>query len=265
MIKVFLLIFILCSCNVYDLVDGDIKVSKAFEQAVRSNTNASGLLVSSSGTSFSFGPQVLGSSSAIMISISNNGVSDATSVAGVVSGAEFHFEGGSYPGIMGTCGTIIMSMETCDISVEFNPASSGNYSGSVQLSYSDGQAGQSLNLALTGTSNLPAIFNIISPHPLVFNDTATGASSTEPIIISNDGQTQGTFNYISSSGATEFSVVGGSLPGTCNGILDPGTQCTFDLGFNPTSVDTYNGNVEINYFDGVSTAVQNLAVSGDGV
>lgn len=100
-----------------------------------------------------FGFIFTGTNSARTFTITNsgNGPAMVTGETGMV--APFDFRSGSYPGLTGTCGTVILAGETCSIELDFTPQVVGVFSGTFVLEYNDGVNSQTVVRDLTGQAN----------------------------------------------------------------------------------------------------------------
>ena len=108
------------------------------------------------------------------------------------------------------------------------------------------------------------------PPPFDFGSVTSGSNVDLPLNVTNYGSSPAT----SLSGAgleAEFSFTGGAYPGTggdCSVSLAPGASCTLMINFAPSSVATFNDDVELSYENasqGAMTLVYPVMGTGSGV
>ena len=138
---------------------GDTIIINYFDQATSQSasrevlgTGVTPAILTISGTEpYDFGSITSGTTATAILTISNSGGFAASSltVAGFV--APFSFNGGAYPGSLGTCGVTLNAGTTCDIDIEFAPTAVGSYTDNFQINYNDGASAQQVNRNLEGT------------------------------------------------------------------------------------------------------------------
>lgn len=94
---------------------------------------------------------VMGSSTKTLI-VTNSGETPAEqlSIAGLQP--PFDYEGGSFPGTTGTCGSIVPARSSCTIVFEFKPTVGTTHSTSLEIGYYKGSQWVSFTLHFTGKS-----------------------------------------------------------------------------------------------------------------
>ena len=95
----------------------------------------SGVLEISDGSTFDYGNVSVGQQQGHQFTVTNVGDGQATGMAGSVSGGDFSFAGGSYPGNAGSCGDSLDAGQECTLDVMFSPQELGLYDGLVAVSY----------------------------------------------------------------------------------------------------------------------------------
>ena len=224
-----------------------------------SGTQTTTLTLSDTPT-YDFGSIAVGNTLEHIFTLSNPGLVTATSIAnGGTIAAPFRFKGAGYPGTGGSCGSSLGPTANCTLVVEFAPSISGLASGTLDISYDNGQNATSVSVGLNGTALGPAVLSI-SPGPS-FNYGSKLLTSTtdQSFTISNTGGASATSIADQAALAAPFTYVGGNYPGTggnCGTTLTAGASCTINLRYNPTTAGSHSDTLVISYFNGAST--QNL-------
>ena len=99
-----------------------------------------------------------------------------------------------------------------------------------------------------------------TPAIVSFGSVVTGTSNSQPIILTNSGNTTLIFSQVSSAGAG-FSVTGLPLSTT----IAPGSSVTFNAVFTPTAAAAINGSVTLATNGQPSPLVINLSGTGSAV
>ncbi len=85
--------------------------------------------------------------------LSNTSGVTASFINEVSLSAPFSFTGGNYPGLGGTCGTVLKTGTTCTINVTFTPTAVGTSNSTLSVQYDDHTATQTLSIAIQGTGS----------------------------------------------------------------------------------------------------------------
>jgi len=112
---------------------------------------------------------------------------------GTLTGA-WSFEGGTFPGSGGTCGTTLTGGSSCTVVVKVAPGSVGAYSASLTIGFFDGSKSQSVTFSLAAT-----------------------AIAAPPTITVAEGSGQNTLTWSASAGATSYNLYWGTSPGVTIG------------------------------------------------
>lgn len=184
-------------------------------------------------SSLSFGTLVVGSSLTLSLTVTNNGAGDLL-IGSVTSPAP------PFSITADTCsGRTIKGGTTCNISVDFAPASPGAFSGNITIPSNDPV---NPNLEVTVTGNANAALISVAPNPIDFGFVSVGSSSDKSLIIKNSGNFALTLAGISTL-SPPFSESGGTC--TNGSTLLPGQSCTLTLSFTPTSPESFNSALTI--------------------
>ncbi len=239
------------------------KANDALEPEVES-----ALLVISGVDPVSFGTVASGGIINHTFTIVNAGSNDARSIAEVSLSAPFEFSGGGYPGVGGTCASVISSATNCTIVVSFAPTSTGLSVDSIDLSYDDGNGNTvSVSRDVEGVSVAPASIAISGTNPIDFGSVLVGGVGTVILSITNGGG----YEALAMSGGgliSPLTFAGGSYPGTggtCTSVLSPGATCTVSVVFRPFSIGVFVDTLNILYFDGVVSQASLRDLTGVGV
>ena len=163
----------------------------------------------------------------------------------------------------GTCGTTLSS-GACTIDVKYSPTNYITSNLTSHISYYDGNATtNSANLNLVGKSE--GAFSSLSSSN--FGNVVVGQTKS----ISLSFRYYGGAPVTSLSNATitgPFTFAGGIFPGTGGSCTDTfssnGGLCTLVLQFSPTIEGPQNGQLTINYHDGLANKILTQALNGIG-
>jgi phospholipase C len=214
-------------------------------QVVTLNAIASDLKMSAKSFNFE-GNQEIGVTSAAKTLTVENIASSAESITLIQATGDF--------AQTNTCGTSLASGAECTITVTFTPTQSGPREGTLYFESTDAAAVQMLYLVGTGTG---VVYSPVAG--LKFPVTPVGSTSA-PIPLT----------MTLSSSAPSSLVVGTFTPSAgfavqtnnCPASLAPGTSCTIDLTFTPTTTGTTSGTLSILSSD--FTSPQTVKLQGTG-
>lgn len=114
--------------------------SSGSPSATTEGTTASGVpqLEISDGPVYDFGDVVLGESLLHSFTVTNVGDGMATGLTGLPLSPHFAYEGGEFPGLLGSCGDTLDVDDTCTVSVAFTPMEVGLHAVMLALAYDQG-------------------------------------------------------------------------------------------------------------------------------
>lgn len=107
-------------------------------------------LTLSDGPTFDFGTVAKSYSRDRLFTVTHGGSGPATAISGEPLSAPFSYKGGSYPGIGGTCGSVLGVSGSCLVAVTFNPTTAAGSTGTLTLNYHDGSSATTSSRALAG-------------------------------------------------------------------------------------------------------------------
>ena len=141
-------------------------------------------------------------------------------------------------------GTLLNVSSTCQVTVRFQPTSSGNDSAFFMVSTSGANTSMA---ALTGSgisSGTSAGVITLSASAVSFPSTATGSSNTQTITVTNTGTAiaNGIAPAVSGTAFTLQST-------TCTGVLTVGAGCNLVIKFAPTAAGAYAGYLSVTSSD----------------
>ncbi|MCB9025374.1 MAG: choice-of-anchor D domain-containing protein [Bdellovibrionaceae bacterium] len=242
----------------------------AVQQATRDLTaiaSTPAILDISNSPSYNFGIKPLGSVNDFSFTVTNNGGSPATSIAGVGLAAPFAYKDGTYPGTGGSCGTTINNGDNCTVIVSFSPTAAGVVSDTIQLDYNDGLIVKSALRDVNG-EGANAGFLTISDSPFYdFGTKAIGSINEYTFVITNTGALS-TSAMAGSGLAAPYSFKGPGYPGTggtCSSALAPSGTCTIVVRYAPTIVGFHGDAILIDYNDGLVAQQLQRNIQGTGV
>ena len=136
-----------------------------------------------------------------------------------------------------TCGSAIAANGTCQISVTFDPSSSGTRTGTLTISGNIAGGQETVSLSGTGTTQ-PAI--VLLPNSVNFGDLQVATVSTaEEVTISNTSAAA--IALISESVSGPFAI----RTNTCVSALVSNTGCTLAVVFQPTVAGPASGTLTV--------------------
>lgn len=227
-------------------------------------TTGAAVLNISDGAVYSFGSVLVGSNADKTFTVTNTGSLGASAMSGSGLLDPYTFKGGSYPGTMGTCGTILAASASCTMVVNFAPTIAGSANDTIDLSYNNGFGMQVAQRTLTGAGTVAgggtmglAVLAFAGGPSHNFGTIATSGSMDVSILVSNSGGTTAT-SMTGLNPAGQFSFKGGSYPGnggTCGSTLLSSGSCNVVVTYTAGSVGTSaTGSAGISYNNG-STGV----------
>jgi hypothetical protein len=197
-------------------------------------------------SALSFGTTTVGDTSQPQSVVLTNTGTAALQVSSVSAAAGFTVQNG--------CG-VVTAGSSCTILVSSSPQSVGTVLSSMEISSNAADSLEYVTLIGTGASS-PLMF---SPTSLSFGSVLVGASSTQPLQVTNAGTSAITFTTINAGG--EFSVTGSCPAGGAS--LAAQASCTEEVTFQPTTSGPASGVVDFN--TSASTGPISVAVNGTGV
>jgi hypothetical protein len=200
--------------------------------------------VTVSPTTLYFGSVVTGaSSSAQVVSVTNNQTSSAVSISGVSLVGDFKI-------LTNNCGSSLAASASCSVSVNFTPTANGYRTGSLTINTSAG----ALAVSLSGNGIAPVT---VSPTSLYFYSVVVGATSgiQNVTVTNNQSATAVTISGVSVSG--DFAVT----TNNCSSTLPAASSCTISLNFTPTATGYRTGTLTVN----TSSGTQTVSLSGNGI
>ncbi|HEX4090707.1 MAG TPA: choice-of-anchor D domain-containing protein, partial [Trebonia sp.] len=182
--------------------------------------------VNASPTALTFGPTVVGATSAAQTVTVANPTSAAAAVSSITASGPF--------AETNTCGSSIAANGSCTVSVTYSPTAAGAATGSVTIN----AGGVTNTVSLSGTGTAPGPVLSASPASLSFPATLVGSSAaTQAVTVTNTGTTAATVSSVTVTGAF-------SQTNNCTSIAVNGT-CTVTVKFTPTAA-TNTGTLTVN-------------------
>jgi Abnormal spindle-like microcephaly-assoc'd, ASPM-SPD-2-Hydin len=177
--------------------------------------------LASNSTGLRFGDIVVGQTETLVVTVSNNGRSSVTISGITVSNPSFAISKVTLP-------LVVPAGQSVEMNLSFTPAALGWTSTVVQFSSNASNPLFQVEAAGTGVSSESIT---ASPAIVSFGSVATGASSTVPIVLTNDRTWKVTLLGVTASGSG-FSMSGAGFPMT----LGKGQSVTVNVTFTPRSV-----------------------------
>jgi len=212
--------------------------------------------VSLSVQSVSFGGVQIGSSLILPMAVSNNGKSSATISQVNTSGVGFSFAGPNLP-------ITLAPQQSTNISVCFNPQTTGAVNGSVMILYSAYWGGHNTNHSgtagapVTGTGIGTGPGYLSAPANMNLGSVTVGGSQTQLLAVSNTGASNVTISA-ATVGGSGFTVSGINFPYT----LLAGGSTNLSVTFSPTTSGTDNATLTLT--SNASDSSASILLSGSG-
>ncbi|MCB0356458.1 MAG: choice-of-anchor D domain-containing protein, partial [Bdellovibrionales bacterium] len=228
--------------------------------------SALAFLTISDGPTFDYGTVAIGATAEHTFTVQNTGGVDATAMAGAGLISPFTFKGGSYPGTGGTCGTTILASAACTIVVNYNPATSGLHTDTIEINFNDGSAPQTSTRDVQGTGANVATLLISDGPSFDYGTHLVGSSTDQTFTINNTGGVSAT-GMSALPISAPFGYKGGSYPGTggnCGATLAAAATCSIVVTYSPSATGIHSETIEINYNDGSGPQSATRDITGTG-
>ena len=212
---------------------------------------ASAPVASVSPSSFDFGNQPVGQTSAAQVfTVQNTGNADLNMQTASASG-DFAISSD-------TCsGTTVVPGSTCTIGVTFTPTQTGSLTGTLTIP--DNAADSPRLVSLSGTGAQPVLS--LSASSLAFGGQGVGTTSAaQTVTITNTGTADLDVNAVSTSGTNpgDFSA----SPSGCGDIAPSGT-CTISVTFTPSAAGVRSAT--LNILSDAPSSPDQVSLSGTGL
>ncbi|MCB0367798.1 MAG: choice-of-anchor D domain-containing protein, partial [Bdellovibrionales bacterium] len=200
------------------------------------------LLSLSDGPTYDYGTQAIGSTNDHIFTMNNTGGLPATALLDLGLTAPFSFKGGSYPGTGGTCSATLAASASCVLVVTYAPTTTGIHTDTIQVSYNDGLAPQTVSRDLQGTGAAAALVTISDGPTYNYGSQAVGSDTDHSFTLNNSGSITAT--AMAGTGlASPFAFKGGTYPGTggnCGLTLAAAGTCTIVVTYSPTATGAHS-------------------------
>ncbi|MGA2251619.1 choice-of-anchor D domain-containing protein [Terracidiphilus sp.] len=150
-------------------------------------------------------------------------------------------------------GQEILAGSSCAIQVYFTPAATGNNTGQVTVS---GNIPSSLTASLTGTG-IPASSVTIAPSILAFGNVEVGSQSST-LFLTVQNTASASVPVTSLTVTPPFVLPPNS--NSCGSTLAASSDCSFSIGFNPTTAGSFTGTLTM--VDSAGTQIVPLTGTG---
>jgi len=234
-----------------ETVSGNITVASTQGTSTVISVSGTGIQagISLTPASANFGSVTVGSTNSQTIQVNNTGNGVLTITQANVTGSGFSTAGLTLP-------LSINPGLSSTFNAQYQAAAAGSASGSITFV---SNAATSPNVvALTGTGVAATQTLSLSTSAVSFGNVTTGTSSTQPVTITNTGNSNVQISQIAASG-TGYTLSGASVPVT----LTPSQKLTFSVIFNPTATGSASGSVTIT--SNATGSPATITLSGSGV
>jgi hypothetical protein len=205
-------------------------------------------LIATNPTSVAFGNVIIGSPNSQTILIQNTGTATLTISSASATGTGFSINGLTVPATIAGGGSTTFN-------VAFAPATAGTVSGSVSL-VSNAVASPTA-IPLSGTGVAKTMLLAASSTNLPFGNVAVGSNNSQPVTLTNNGNSTVTIGTVSTTG-TGFSASGV----TAGQTIGAGQTASLSVKFAPASTAAVSGTVTVT--SNATNSPINISVSGTG-
>jgi hypothetical protein len=217
---------------------------------------------------YDYGNVTAGGFATQTFTLNNTGGSAATLTAETVGGMFAFSGGGTFPG-GGTCSTgTVAAGGSCTFIVKYSPTTTVAHSSTITITYDNGAtSGNTTTRGVQGTGVTAAVLTL-SAGTANFGSTPAGGGTVDiTLTVTKTGTTDATsLTEISLAAPFQWANAGNTYPGaggTCSTTIT--ATCTIVVRFKPTTAGTFNGNVNLQYYNGYSTVnTGNKALTGIG-
>ena len=172
--------------------------------------------------------QTIGDNATGTVTLDNNGTGTFSNFSVAITGAAFSISST-------TCSTPgnLLSGESCQIDVEFQPTALGPASGT--LTVTNGAKGATLEIPLTGVCSGVTF----TPNPLAFTEAVMSTSAPQQVTLTN------TLDF--AIGITSIAVSGNAFAqtNTCGTSVPAMGTCTISVTFSPMTLQSYSGSITV--------------------
>jgi len=213
-----------------------------------------------SSTSYTFGPQAVGTTSAAqLVTLVNRGASSLT-VSSIVTSGDFS----ETDNCLTASNPPVPMGGSCTIQVTFTPTVAGTRTGQMIVTDSDPSSPQMVTLSGTGTGAGLAV----TPSSVGFGVTIINqGSSQQGVTVTNTGVTPLVFQFTSTISTGDFSIDNGCTPATSATTVQipTGGACTIEVQFFPTAGGVRTGQLIITDFSSGSGVNYSVPLTGYGI
>ena len=217
-------------------------------------------------TTLSFGSQLVGTTSAQMLTVKNTGTASITVTSVTITSvtppppATAPFTAGM------NCVTKIAAGKSCTFNVRFAPTAMGQVSATLKVNFAAPVATQTASLSGTGIAPVATV----SATSLAFGNQQEGTTSgAQQVTLTNTGTAPLTVNNIGVGGTNPANFAQTNTCGNTTGATFPATlgvgapPCTITVTFTPNATGTRAANLSISVAQPATS--QTVSLSGTGV
>lgn len=209
-----------------------------------SPAGSAALEVSPAAVTFGGSTPVGGLSSQVQVQLKNAGTVSINSISPALTYLASDFE------LQNDCPSTLPPAGTCTVSVAFKPSAAGSLNGTLTVSSSASNGLQLVTLSGTGLAPDARLTAFDAPS------TQVRAASTTTVKVENLSAVR--LGLTASPLSGDFSVIGGD----CGSSVAAGSQCTFSVGFNPSTVGAKTSPFAVTFSAGSSTFTRSAILKG---
>ncbi len=252
-----------------DSIDVAYDDGAGLQSALRDLTGVAvvpGFISITDGPTYSFGSIAYGAMLDKTFTLTNGGSFPVTAMTGVGLADPFTFKGSTYPGTGGTCGSVLNNGDTCTVVVNYAPSIAGSFTDTMNIQYNDGGGVQTSGRDIQGVAITPGLLSISDGPTYNFGTHPTTTVLEKTFTVTNIG-TQTSSSIVPAAVSAPYTYKGGSYPGTggdCGVSLNAGAFCTIVIVYSPITTGPHNTNLDLAYFDGVTSRNAVRPITGTG-
>lgn len=231
-------------------------------QPIRFDVTGSGIgtLVHIAPVSFDFGEWLLGATSSVDVTITNNSTDTVTTAGGGFTG--FGFSAGQ-----GSCSGTLVAGASCALTYSFTPSQLGPVSGQtgIGVTMAAGGISRTYPISFSGTGiSAPRLANT-RPVSFNFGNVILGDRALVAVRFSNPGGSALDTAGGGFSGSGAFSAFALTGTGCSSSVINAGQTCTSAHYFSPLSVGVQSDSTNRQFTRNAEFLLQPINVSGTGV
>jgi hypothetical protein len=205
----------------------------------------------------------IGSEVNVKLAIQNQGELSAIVTETQNFGDKLTFLGGKYPGIGGTCTSIISANQICDVVIAVDASIGAYISELLEIRYRNPQTNTRLAIPIEAIiAEIAGSINYPLQSDLLFSDLPIGNAESTSITVRNNGFDNSIIQGFS-TGDPSLTITKIDCPVGTNFAVNE--TCNIQVKFSPTVQGNLNSYIRTSFYNGRENKVSDLSVSGKGI